>query len=376
MHSIISEIQKFKKDGSLLIDYSNRDRYRIITNNPNGSKTAFCFSTPVYNEHTGSAVSLKFKRCENGIYHAGSNADITVTDKIHMKNKAGKCSVLFDSALEFVNENMLSCGKDLIFASLNGITYKADTSDKKAVSFTVKTDTAFTDVKANDGCLALMRLKFIPFLTVSCIGTVNKAGEVCAPARLLFDRVNDNEFKLTAEPCDLSENAVMFEINLYEPKIIGDTTVESLHPKKKNPFGGAAFIGDSEYYGRQWLYLRPEIAGIRDILNRHTERIILHIPRLSRRYVPLEAYKTAEKFCSFGSSWENSADTDGFIGETVRNGSYIDLDITDAVIDRRVNRLSEMKGIIIKPKTEEKSMTAVSTGDSYYKPIIIEIKNN
>lgn len=376
MYSILSEISKLRGEDELIIDYSNRNRHRVITYNPDGSKTAYCFSTPIYNENTGKAVNLKFTETSSGISAVGSNADITVTDRIYMESIYGSCSVSLNSALKIIKGGVLSCGKDLIYAAANGIAYKADISDKKLITFNICVDEAFTEIRSNDSCFSLLWSKFTPFFSVSCIGAVDNAGKIVAPARLSYERVNDREYSFTVTSGDRSESDVMFEISLYEPKLIQDSTVESLNPKKKNPFGGVAFIGDTEYYGKQWLCLRPQTAEIRDILNRYTEKIILHIPRLSRRYVPLAAYKAAKRFCIFGASWENRVDTDGFIGETAENGDYIDLDITETLISFQENHLLEPDGIILKPKTDEKEFMAVSTGDCCYAPQIIEIRGN
>lgn len=71
MHSILSEISKLRGEDELIIDYSNRNRHRVITYNLDGSKTAYCFGTPIYNEDTGKAVNLKFAKQAPGSAPSG-----------------------------------------------------------------------------------------------------------------------------------------------------------------------------------------------------------------------------------------------------------------------------------------------------------------
>ena len=49
MKSILNEIRKLRRNDYLKIDYYNDNRYRIIVDNINGTKSAYCFSTPIYN---------------------------------------------------------------------------------------------------------------------------------------------------------------------------------------------------------------------------------------------------------------------------------------------------------------------------------------
>ncbi len=49
MISVLNEITKLRDGGSLTINYNNTNRYRVLINETNGTKTAYYFSAPIYN---------------------------------------------------------------------------------------------------------------------------------------------------------------------------------------------------------------------------------------------------------------------------------------------------------------------------------------
>ena len=44
MHSVLSEITKFRQGKPIVIDYRNSNRYRLVVSEGNGSKTAYYFT--------------------------------------------------------------------------------------------------------------------------------------------------------------------------------------------------------------------------------------------------------------------------------------------------------------------------------------------
>ena len=93
MNSIIAEISKLRADTSLVIDYKNSNRYRIIAIEPNGSKTAYYFNTPIYNDKTRKLIDMKFHPETNTVYAIGSNADISISNNICIENSEGSCII-------------------------------------------------------------------------------------------------------------------------------------------------------------------------------------------------------------------------------------------------------------------------------------------
>ena len=60
MNSILGEISTLRKGAPLVIDYKNSNRYRLVAIEQNGTKTAYYFSSPIYNSRTRKAVDMKF----------------------------------------------------------------------------------------------------------------------------------------------------------------------------------------------------------------------------------------------------------------------------------------------------------------------------
>ena len=87
MYSIINEIAKLR-DGQLFeIDYENTNRYRIVVKEKDGSKTAYYFSTPIYNNKTKKILDFKFYQRNDEFYCDRSNTEIIFLDKIISNDK-------------------------------------------------------------------------------------------------------------------------------------------------------------------------------------------------------------------------------------------------------------------------------------------------
>ena len=58
MNSILGEINILRKGAPLVIDHKNSNRYRLVAIEPNGTKTAYYFSSPIYNSRTRKSVDI------------------------------------------------------------------------------------------------------------------------------------------------------------------------------------------------------------------------------------------------------------------------------------------------------------------------------
>lgn len=377
MDSILNEIKKIRKEKALDLDLSNSNRHRIVVCNDDGTKTAYCFSAPIYNINTLRVVGLKFNKIGNRITATGSNTLLEFTDKILMKNHAGMCSVVFDSVFTYNDDNSIFCGEnDIVRLTSNGFACTCDISNKSELSFEINTSDKYNYVLKNNGYFSLMHKKFRPFLIISCIGCLDKSGNVIAPAEILSEQISDCKWRFTITPCIENCSCIKFEINLYEQKLFQDTTVESLNPSKRNAYGGVAFIGNTKWFGKQWLYIRPEILPNVDLIGKRTNYILMRLPRLSDDSIPIIAFETARKFCSFGSRWEKKVPSSKFIGTLAYDENYAKLDITNLVLSDEKNRISVIGGIIIKSDENDMKFVALATGDNYNTPPILEINYN
>lgn len=371
MTSPLREISKLRKGASFVIDRKNSNRYRIVAIEPNRTKTAYYFSSPIYNIKTRKMLDLKFHFKDNIAYTTGSNANITVSDKIVMQNPEGYCVLSLANCLSDISENEIFCGSERIYPTTNGVAIRSLCTNEKPFVFTIEINKPFLEIRANDKYFALMSEHFRPFVTVSCIGTLNN-NNIIAPAKISYQKLSDKQYILTVLPCSTIGKSVLIEANLYETKLFQDTTVESENTQVNNAFGSIGFIGTTKEYGEQWLYARPDLSKLTELDGKKIVRAIVHIPQLSGSSIPLTAWRIATRFCSFGSTWENKKNADGMIADVQAHDNYIDLEVTATLADN-YGKLSYNEGFILRPKNKNHGFSVLSTGDSHLHPQILEI---
>lgn len=372
MNSILAEISKLRKGVELVIDYRNSNKYRVVAIEPNGSRTAYYFSTPIYNNRTRKAVDLKFHSKGEVIYSLGSNANITITRNIRMENSEGFSIISLDNPSTRISEHEVLCGKVRIYPTTNGVAIRSDCQIEKPCLFSLEISKPFLEVRANDKYFALMSEKFRPFVSVSCIGTSDTNGKIISPAKLNYQKISDRKYTISIAPCSSFGKSVVFEINLYEPKLFQDTTVESANPQTNNAFGSIAFLGTTKEFGEQWLYARPDFSKMTELNDKKIIRAILHLPKLNNGITEFTASKVAARFCSFGSTWSNKIAEAGALTDAQITDQYIDFNLTSMLSDK-YGRLSKSEGFILKAKKKDKGFSVVSTGDNYLTPQILEI---
>ena len=86
----------------------------------------------------------------------------------------------------------------------------------------------------------------------------------------------------------------------------------------------------------------------------------------------LSAFGLTARFCSFGSNWENKIQAADELTTASTGGAYQNLDITRLITDN-AGFLKHSEGLILRPKEKNGGFSAVSTGDSYFAPQILEV---
>lgn len=365
----LEEILRLRSGQVQVTDTEGSSRYCIALQEVDGRKTAYCFSTPVFTAKSREMVDRKFHIQDGAAYAAGSNAQITVAKDIRLANEEGHCRIPLSGPWEAVSEHQIRCGGSLWMPTMNGIACRASGE----ITLELEAGTPFLNIRANDKYFALMREKLRPFVTVSCIGTFDANDRLLAPAKIRYQKRSDSQYSLTVSPCSDLGQYVLFEVNLYEPKLFLDTTVESRNPDTNNAFGTAAFIGTTEQFGQQWLYSRlnyPQLAGFAD---RQICHAVLHIPQYNPSASGFSAYGVRARFCSFGSNWRNKIAASDIISHSVNGKCYQSVDITALLTDPRTHYMIRSEGLILKPGARESGLCAIATGDSCYAPQILEI---
>lgn len=373
MTSVLREISKLRDGASMVIDHSNSNRYCVIVKEANGAKTAYYFTTPIYNISTRRAVDMKFHQKTGAAYGVGSNATITLSNNLRLENSEGQCLIRINRAQTKVTEREIHYGDDIVRPSTNGVIYMARLEGMFGFSFEIEVDKPFMEIRSNDRSFSLMREKFKPFLTVSAIGSIGGDGEVISPAKISYQKISDRIYAITVSGCSPLGRYAVFEINLYEQKLIQDTTVESFNPNVNNAFGGIAFIGNTTEFGEQWLYARPDLSKMPELADKSINYIVLHMPKHNRANIEISAYRVSARFCSFGSTWGNKISASTFVSDSKIHGRYQSLDLTALLSDSNQRYIVNSDGMILRAKSKGSGFSVVSTGDSYCFPQILEV---
>ncbi len=373
MQSVLNEIKKIRKGPPFVIDYRNNNRYRLIVSEGNGTKTAYYFATPIYNLKSRKIIDLQFRLNEGTVFATGSNANITISDKIRMENAEGSCTLELSQKVNLASPRELHCGQDVIYPTANGIAYKGTVNEKGKITIDIEVNQPFMHVRFNDRCFSLMKEKFRPLIVLSCIGTFDLSGNLIAPAQIEYQKLTDKKYRLTFMPTSPLGHSIMFEANLYENKLFQDTTVESKNSSINNAFGGVGFIGNTSIYGEQWLYSRLDYSHVQEIMDKRIDKVVLHMPKFNQGAIEISAFKVSARFCSFGSTWNNKISGNVPISNSVLTCGYQSIDITSLFIDKHMRTFQHTEGFILKPQIKGSGFSAIATGDSYFAPQILEV---
>lgn len=370
MHnSVLDAVRELRGETDLAINKANTNRYRIVLHEQDGTQTAYYFSAPIYRLTERTLASLRF--APSGILQ-GTNSVISVFgNTIALTKRQDKIYCDLDKGpLRHAGAIMSGEGIE-IHPTLNGAAVKL-CCGRDGANIRIRTERPFWHIRANSKYFALMEEPFQPLLVLSGIGAFGDDGELYGGVKMAFQKVHDQEF--TVWICSTSEDkrTLWFEINLYEPKLFLDTTVESRHPGENNAYGSTAFLGSTCFHGNQWLYTRPDYAILADIQGRELKRVQLYIPRYAGKEAKLSGVTLSRRFCSFGSTWENKVDTEQAFGESRAEGRYHILDITNILVDPETHMLLQPDGWVVRAKNG--GYTAVSTGDSSFFPQILAVR--
>ena len=342
MISVLHEILKIRQDDNLNVDACNQNRYRVVLKESENKKTAYYFSTPIYNAQTKKLVQTKFERKGDTAVLIGSNSTMTFGQEIHMTNKNVTCKLGMENTLSQIAERELRFGDDEIFPTTNGFAYKAKIENNSRVSFDLSVSSPPLSVRANNRCFSLMRDRFVPFMTISCIGSGNgNSVNVSCAAILHYMKKSDREYTIAIHSELPDAEWVMFEVNLYEPKLIQDTTVETRSPRLNNAFGGVAFIGESQRYGEQWLYTKMDSQKLSDLIGKRIHRCLLYFPKLNNSTLQLSAFGIASRFCSFGSTWDNKIPAVRSCTDSIICDGYQTLNVTKFLTNEQNGALTQ-----------------------------------
>ena len=158
MISIIKEIEKLRLNKEYSIDRSNTNRYSVVVNESDGSKTYYCFSSPIYNYKTGKIIDLKFKNDGNEVLSVCSGGEIRIGEHINFQGRDGVFSILLPGKTVKNNDKVLwfstKYGVMEISPTLNGLLIKAPYLPGRSVEFGFSTPSKYIRARVNNRCFS------------------------------------------------------------------------------------------------------------------------------------------------------------------------------------------------------------------------------
>lgn len=332
--------------------------------------TAYCFSTPIYNADTRKLVCLDFIKIKSGYTFKGSSGTISICqNRCVLEGKDGRAIIILNE-IPVIQGNKNSDSSSVTASpTLNGLRFAVN---GRTLKFTIKSEAKQESICFTPSCFSVMREKFKPFLSVSALYVKDGKG-MFAPVEMKYSDKGNQTYELEFFH-DVQNGRFSFEINLYEPKLFQDTTVESIHPDKNNAYGSIGFIGKTKQLGEQWLYSRPDFSKIPDLTSDLIDKVLLHIPILNGSSENVDVFIPQKRFCSFGSTWNKKVNASGKVTSSNNNGRYTTIDVTSMFTNRAEQTLEYNEGLILKKPKGKNNFIAISTGDCYSAPQILEIK--
>lgn len=356
----LEEIRYLREKSNFEIDTQNRNRYRIVVKENDG-RTSYCFSTPIYNMRTRKLVNPKVMKIKDEYRVEGTNCTVV----------ACKNQCVFESGKDVVklifDKDIMS--SDLSFeATINGARFIVKGNNIKLY---IDASNMFHTVHSSKGNFSVMKEKFKPFLIISTLYSVSEDGDY-TPINVTWNKTGERIYSVELQ-AEFNADRIIFEANVYETKLFQDTTVEERYPKDNNVYGAIGFIGNTECFDRQWLYIRPHFLNIAELYSEYVDKVKLHIPVFYKNTNTIQASTPAKRFCSFGSNWGNKVDITDEVCSLELGERYLSVDVTSHFTSAD-HKLIANNGIVIKGSDILNEQVIVSTGDNYTAPMILEIK--
>ena len=352
-----------------LIDRRNSNRYRVMVKEPLGH-TAYCFSTPIYNSSTRELICPAFEKINNGYSLKGTNGTISVCqNRCVFENREGRVIISLEEAPTIKGNELQTQSNVAVAPTLNGIRFVIKGS---RLNLMLKSEIKQEGIIFNSTCFSVMSDKIKPFLSVATL-YASDGKDRFLPVEIRYQDKGSQMYEMSLSH-EIENGSFLFEVNLYEAKLFQDTTVSSLRPDTNNVYGAVGFIGRTKEFGEQWLYLRPDFSKIPELTSEQIEKALLHIPVLSGSYESVDVFVPEKRFCSFGSTWNNKVNESARILSSDNNGRYLSIDATTFFTNPNNQNLVYNEGMILKKSKGKNNFIAISTGDCYSAPQILEIK--
>lgn len=373
---ILKKVNPFEMIASLSNDrvlkqYRNEtNRYCIYTEGEQG-KELFYFATPILQVNSYEPVNRKFVESDQGFCFFGSNCEVVVTQhQLTMIQNERELSLGFQMPIAWDLKNGCLVSEYITLCpSYNGILAQGELEKMK---FKISVKFLYEKLRVSQSCVCFMESKFQP---IAIFSGLYAQGECCncVPLCVLYheDGVSNGTLSFASSSKFCSKGT--FEVNFYEPKLIQDTPVSAKFPSENNAFGPIAFLGKSDFYGNQWLYFRLDLGKMIEIQNKIVSEIKLYLPCWNKTNLHSELFELSNRFCSFGSSWNNRVELGKKNSVTEVDGEYLCLDLTQTYTTHG-QVIASGGNVLLVPQVRAGEYEILSTGDCYSAPPILRVK--
>ena len=346
-------------------------RYAYHLWQKDGTESKICFTTPIF--HGSTPVVKCFDTYPDCFSFQGSKGRIDVRrEGVVLHDSECEIRFLWEREQSFhISEDhaRLTSEEMSITPTFSGV--KVMQKSQGPLYFTcIVQSKKKGHIRMNSKSFAYMRDTFAPVVTLS---TMCSDGALKNPGvNLAMKQENESKVHLRMISSDENASHACWEINLYEPKLIMDTTVESARPNENNVYGNVAFLGHTEDHGVQYLYSRFDLTKINADPLKKMERVLLHIPYYQAGEQGFRMSAPFRRFCSFGSNWENKMPFTEFGAKYEKCGSYFVFDLSKYLLNKH-GRFKENTGIVLYSAAPD-GVSILSTADNYDRPQIVEIQ--
>ncbi len=345
--NFIEMISKTENEEIKIQEDKFRNPYRILGKH-RGKNTAYIFTVPIYSLDERKLVDLKWGVDGRKKVFSGADAEISFY---------GKRAVLENSIDRAVIKTE---EKYQVFPGLNGINLSSENGD---IVFTLETEYPYIR-RENTRSFTLMYAKHVPFITVTP-APAEKFEGIFVKAFVEATEIKERRFKVRIFAKEKVKKLTA-EINLYLPKLIFDTTVESAFPSVNNVYGSYSSLGESNGNEERLLFRTGFFSGAFGGIGK-PEKAEIFIPKFGSDTSEIGVYKILQPWCTFNTCWDNMPKTSEKFQLLMDAGEFFKTDITESFTDL------ENYGYMLKSIKKEKNI-AISTADSYCHPQIIKIQ--
>lgn len=372
MKGVLNEIMMLRNGKIPAEILPEQNPYAVSVKEMDGSTTRYFFSIPI-RQKRGCLIRQFWKRLNERWVYKSISGEILVHGRILQMTKSGeKCNFVFpDEELSGDREKIIRNYSDLL-PTPNGIAIKTRLGQGREYHLIFENDSNKFSICKSDKCVSFFAREKIPFVIVSGVCFTDSEKTSVGAVEIAVKKSGEDKYQLTIKPKTPVGNSMYIDIAFYQPTLFRDATIESRHPKQKNLYASAAYLGTTVPYGEQWLCSELNASLISPYRTIPMKSAAWHIPCHGTLNTEMHLFPVSESTEIEGIGWNSKPElSESIIGFQLRQG-YVSFPLTKELTDPSTHFLQKDFKAILKTPPGKKLVT-VSTADSNYAPQILEI---